>query len=430
MLDTGIQEGKGLQNWAANLTYQAAKIHYPDSVGEVQELVADATKIRALGTRHSFSDIADTRDELISTAKLDRVLSIDRQAMTVTIEGGVTYGQLASRLQSEGWAVHNLASLPHISVAGACATATHGSGDQNGNLATAVSAMQVVVANGEVVEFSRAKDLDQLNGAVVHLGGLGIVTRLTLDIQPSFQVRQEVFKSVPLDAVYAHFEEITSSGYSVSLFTNWVKPSIDQVWVKSMDAGESRKDFFGGTLAMVHLHPLPDHSPANCTDQMGIPGPWSERLAHFKLEFTPSSGEELQSEFLIPRHHAVEAIKAVRELREQISPLLHISEIRTIAADELWMSPCYRQPCVGIHFTWRKNWDGVRTLLPVIEDALLPFQARPHWGKLTTMAGAKVSGLYEKLADFRSLVELHDPQGKFRNEYLNRYVFHGNGASP
>ncbi|MBC8064762.1 MAG: FAD-binding protein [Chlorobia bacterium] len=414
---------KRLQNWAANLTYQASKVHAPDSVAQIQELVAVATKIRALGTRHSFSDLADTPDELISTAKLDRILTIDRGAMTATIEGGVTYGQLTSRLQAEGLAIHNLASLPHISVAGACATATHGSGDRNGNLATAVSAMQVVIANGETVEFSRAKDPDQFSGAVVHLGGLGIVTQMTLDIQPTFQVRQEVFQNVPIEAVDAHFYEITSSGYSVSLFTNLEKPSIDQVWVKSVGVGEPKKEFYGGTAATHHLHPLPDHSAVNCTDQMGIPGPWSERLAHFKLAFTPSSGEELQTEFLVPRHHALGAIQAVRGLKDRISPLLHISEIRTIAADELWMSPCYDQPCVGIHFTWRKNWESVRRLLPVIEDVLSPFHARPHWGKLTTMASRKVIALYERLPNFQTLLEKHDPQGKFRNDYLNRYVF-------
>src|SRR5687768_3173312 len=301
----------------------------------------------------------------------------------VTIEGGVRYGPLCQYLQREGYALHNLASLPHISVAGACATATHGSGDSNGNLATAVTALEFVNARGELVALSQAEDGEQFQGTVVGLGGVGVITKLTLEVQPTFNMSQRVYENLPLTQLEDHFDEITSSAYSVSLFTDWQNASFNQVWVKRRVsdelAGAESSTFFGARPAHIHRHPIVTMSAENCTEQMGIPGPWYERLPHFRIGFTPSSGDELQTEYLIPRQYAVAAIQAINRLRDHIFPLLQISEIRTIAADALWMSPCYQQLCVAIHFTWVKDWQAVRQLLPLIEEQLAPFQARPHW---------------------------------------------------
>jgi len=323
--------------------------------------------------------------------------------------------------------LHNLASLPHISVAGACATATHGSGNNNGNLATAVVAMEIVTANGELITLTREHDGERFQGAVVGLGGLGVVTKLTLNISPAFEMAQAVYENLPLAEVEHHFDEITGSAYSVSLFTDWQDASFNQVWLKqrvmdlSTDIGTS--DFFGATPAPEHLHPIRAISAENCTAQMRIPGPWYERLPHFRMEFTPSSGEELQTEYLVPRLYAIAAIQAIYSLHSKIAPLLLISEIRTIAADTLWLSPCYGQACVALHFTWKKDWGAVKQLLPLIEAQLAPFQARPHWGKLFTMPPMQVRALYERMRDFQDLLHEYDPQGKFRNDFLDTYIF-------
>lgn len=420
-----------LYNWAGNYSYGAARLHYPDSMEQVQELVSRSRKVKALGSRHSFNDIADSPEDLVSLERFNRVLEIDRQRRTVTVEAGVKYGQLCGLLHREGYALHNLASLPHISVAGACATATHGSGDGHGNLATVVSAMELVTADGSRVVLSRDRDAERFSGAVVGLGGLGVVTALTLDIVPAFDVRQIVYEKLPLAQLEAHFEEIVSSAYSVSLFTDWRDERVNQVWLKQRVAGtgvtgaafEMEPELFGATAAPARRHPIPGLSAAACTEQMGIPGPWHERLPHFRMEFTPSSGEELQSEYLVPRHNALAALLAINDLRDRVAPLLQASEVRTIAEDDLWMSPCYRQPCVGIHFTWVKDWEAVRELLPLVEERLAPLGARPHWGKLFTMPAEQVRSLYPKLPDFQQLLRLYDPVGKFRNAYLDRYVF-------
>ena len=414
-------------NWAGNYVYRAARIQRPKTVEQIQELVSQSDKLKALGTRHSFNDIADSPGELISLEHFDRIVSLDPERYTVTVEAGVRYGQLARWLHGEGYALHNLASLPHISVAGACATATHGSGDRHGNLATAVSALEFVQANGEIIYLSREKNPEQFPGAVVGLGGLGIITRLTLDISPTFEMQQDVYENLPLAELEDHFDDLFSSAYSVSLFTDWRKATFNQVWVKRhLVDGMSVKaepELFGAKLAKSHLHPIATLSAENCTEQMGIGGPWFERLPHFRMEFTPSSGEELQSEYLVPRPHAFAALRAIDQLREQITPLLQISEVRTIAADDLWMSPCYKQACVGIHFTWKQDWEAVRNVLPIIEEKLAPFGARPHWAKLFTMSGSHLQSLYERLPDFQNLLQEHDPQGKFRNAFLNRYIF-------
>lgn len=415
-----------LTNWAGNLQYSAARLHAPTTVEQVQEIVAGASRVKALGTRHSFNRVADTSGDLIALTHLDGI-AIDPERRTVTIGGGVRYGELGQALHRAGWALPNLASLPHISVAGACATATHGSGDENAMLATSVAALDLVAADGTLHSLSREADGERFDGAVVGLGALGLVTALTLDIVPSFDVWQEVYEYLPLAALDSHFDAITASAYSVSLFTDWRADSMRQIWQKQRadrpSVGEPGASWLGATPATGPMHPIAGFSPGACTPQQGQPGPWHERLPHFRLDFTPSAGHELQSEYLVPRHHARAAVRAIAALGDAIAPHLQVSEIRTIAADTLWMSPCYRQPCVGFHFTWQPDWPGVRALLPEIEAVLAPFAARPHWGKLFTKSPEVVASLFPRLPDFRTLAQQYDSQGKFRNAFLDRYLW-------
>ncbi|MGC2182621.1 MAG: FAD-binding protein [Terriglobales bacterium] len=415
-------------NWSGNYQYSTDRLHLPKTVEEVQQVVKKCSKLKALGARHSFNGIADSRENQISLKLLDQI-ALDPKSRTVTVGGGVTYGQLAPYIDGQGFAVHNLASLPHVSVAGACATATHGSGSKNGNLSTAVSAMEIVTADGEVVALSRQKDGDRFSGAVVALGGLGVVTKVTLDVQPTFQVRQVVYGNLSLTQLEDHLDDIFSSAYSVSLFTDWQNHRATQVWIKRrVEPGKSFEfgpEFYGAKLATQKLHPLAGHSAENCTEQMGIPGPWYERLPHFRMNFTPSSGAELQSEFFVPRDRGYEAILAVEKLRDRVGPHLFISELRTIDADHLWMSTAYQRPSLAIHFTWKPEWPAVKQLLPVIEEQLAPFDARPHWAKLFTMPPSRLKALYAKLPDYQELLKHYDPRGKFRNEFLNTNIFGG-----
>jgi xylitol oxidase len=416
-----------LKNWAGNLEYSTDRLYSANSLEEVRSYVKKQNKLKVLGTRHCFNNIADSTDNFLSLKSMDKVVALEPEARTVTVDAGMTYGQLCPLLHSKGFALHNLASLPHISIAGACSTATHGSGEKNGNLATAVSALEIVTAAGEVVKLSRHRDGDAFLGAAVGLGALGVIAKVTLDIQPTYTVRQYVYENLPLGEVKDHFDAIESSAYSVSLFTDWRNQLVSEVWIKSRDeegqAFDATTEFFGAKRATKNLHPIAELSAENCTEQMGVPGPWYERLPHFRMGFTPSAGKELQSEYFVPRQHAVEAILAVERLRDQVSPHLMISEIRTIAADNLWLSPCYEQPCVSIHFTWKQDWPAVRKLLPVIEKELAPFKARPHWGKLFTTSPTELKSIYQKLPDFIQLSKKYDAQGKFRNEFLSTNVF-------
>jgi xylitol oxidase len=416
-----------LRNWAGNIEYSTDRVQTSSSLEQVQDFVKTQNKLKVLGTRHCFNNIADSKDGFLSLKPMDEVISLDPAKRTVTVAAGITYGQLCPYLDSKGFALHNLASLPHISVAGACSTATHGSGQKNGNLATAASGLEIVTADGKAVNLSRERDGEIFNGAVVGLGALGVITKITLDIQPSFMMRQYVYENLPLSELKERFDAIESSGYSVSLFTDWQKQRINELWIKSrIEEGQefhATPDFFGAKLATRNMHPIAALSAENCTEQMGVPGPWYERLPHFRMGFTPSAGKELQSEYFVPRQHAVEAILAVERLHDQVSPSLLITEIRTIAADNLWMSPCYKQDCVTIHFTWKPDWPAVSKLLPVIENELAPFDARPHWGKLFTTSPAELRRIYKKMPEFVDLSKRYDPQGKFRNDYLNRNIF-------
>jgi xylitol oxidase len=416
-----------LKNWAGNIEYGTERLYSASSLQQVRDHVKNESKLKVLGTRHSFNHIADSKDCFLSLQPMNEVVTLDPAARTVTVAGSITYGQLARYLDSHGFALHNLASLPHISVVGACMTATHGSGEKNGNLSTAVSALEIVTASGEVLKLSRAHDGETFNGALVGLGALGVVTSITLDVQPSYMMRQYVYENLPISALQDHFDAIESSAYSVSLFTDWQKQRINEVWIKSrVEPGvefHATPEFFGAKLATKNLHPISDLSAENCTEQMGVLGPWYERLPHFRMGFTPSAGTELQSEFFVPRRHAVEAILAVERLRDQVSPSLLITEIRAIAADNLWMSPCYQQDSVTIHFTWKPDWPAVSKLLPIIERELAPFNAKPHWAKLFTTSPQTLRTLYKRMPDFIELATKYDPQGKFRNDFLNKNIF-------
>lgn len=414
------------KNWAGNLTYNAIEELKPANKNELIATIRDHDRIKALGTRHCFNSIADTKYTQVSTENLNKVISLNENDLMVTVESGIKYGQLAPYLEERGYALHNLASLPHISVGGACSTATHGSGVKNGNLSTAVRSIELIKANGEIINLSPGQDNDWFNGGVVGLGGLGVMSSLGLAIQKSFPMRQRVYQNLPLEELKNNFEAILSSGYSVSLFTDWLNNEVSQVWIKSQ-SGEinevSSNEFYGAMAATKNLHPIVTLGAENCTEQLGIDGPWYERMPHFKMGFTPSSGEELQAEYFVPFENGLEAMLAIEKIKDKVYPLLLISEIRTIAADSFWMSPCYQQPCLSIHFTLKPDWEGVKKLLPAIEQELAPFRVKPHWGKLFTIPANELGSRYEKMPDFIQMMKTFDPEGKFRNDFLDTYVY-------
>ena len=413
------------RNWAGNLTYRASRLVRPNSIDELRDVLAGAGPFRVLGSRHSFNDIADTDGTLIEAEGLPVDIDTSSAPGVVRITGNPRYGELAAALHARGLALANLASLPHISVAGAVATGTHGSGDGIGSLATAVRAIGIVTATGETRSLQRG-DAD-FAGAVVNLGALGVVTALELDVEPTYDVAQTVYERPAWDAMLAEYDAVTALGSSVSIFTTWASTDrADQLWVKrrlpvDTDAGASADliDRLGATAATVARHPLPGIAADACTAQLGEAGPWHERLPHFRLDFTPSAGEELQSEYLVPRADAIAALEAVRGLAARIAPLLQVCEVRSVRADDLWLSPAYGTDVVGIHFTWKREQEAVEALLPTIEAAL-PETARPHWGKVFTLAADDVRRRYPRWADFAALRERFDPEGRFRNAYTAR----------
>jgi xylitol oxidase len=414
-------------NWAGNIAYAAARYHRPETLAQLQDIVANSRKLRVLGSRHSFNTLADSDEDLVVLDCLDQTVTVDRARHSATVSAGITYGQLGIALQREGLAIHNMASLPHISVAGAIATATHGSGDANGNLATAVCALELVKANGDLITLTREKDGDLFCGAVVGLGAVGVVTKVTLDVQPAFTVQQEVYENLPDDALFANFDHITSAAYSVSLFTDWQSSGVSEVWLKRRLPNDVAQPvlptFFGATPSQVERHPVVRLDAAPCTPQLGNIGAWNERLPHFRIDHVPASGDEIQTEYFVPRHHAVAAMRALADFGKHMGELMWISEVRTIAADDLWMSPCYKQTGVGLHFSWHRNWPAVQAMLPELEHVLAPFEARPHWGKLFVMAPDVVKSRYARMADFRELLNTFDPGGKFRNAFIDAYIF-------
>lgn len=413
-------------NWAGNLTYRTDNLFEPKTVAELQQIVRDHPKLRPLGTRHSFNSIADSAQAQVSLTNF-KDITLNPQSKTVTLGAGVRYGDLAPVIDAKGFALHNLASLPHISVAGATATATHGSGIHNQNLSSAVAAIEFVSADGSLHTLSRLADGDKFLGAVVHLGSMGVVTSLTLDLVPTYQVAQTVYTDLPFNELEHHLTDIFSAGYSVSIFTDWQNHRATELWLKRRVLPGEKLDtpalFYNAKLATKNLHPIPALDAVNCTPQMGVPGPWYERLPHFRMNFTPSSGAELQTEYFVPLSDAYKAISAVETLRDRITPHLLVTELRTIAQDNLWLSMAYQRDSLAIHFTWKPEWPAVQKLLPLIEAQLAPYDARPHWAKLFTLKGTRLRQLYPKMDDFKSLLHQYDPTGKFRNEFIDTEIF-------
>ncbi|MFI7499763.1 FAD-binding protein [Streptomyces sp. NPDC049687] len=411
----GTAGGRPWRNWAGNITFTAGELRRPDSPDALRALVARSGRVRVLGSGHSFNTLAEPGADgvLLSLGALPAEIDVDTAARTVRVGGGVRYAELARRVHEHGLALPNMASLPHISVAGSVATGTHGSGVRNGSLASSVREVELLTADGSTLVIGR--DDRRFDGAVTSLGALGVVTALTLDLEPGYEVEQHLFTELPLEGL--DFEAVASAAYSVSLFTDWGAPGFRQVWLKRR-TDQPLAVFPWATPAAEALHPVPGMPAVNCTEQFGVPGPWHERLPHFRAEFTPSSGEELQSEYLLPRSAAAGMLYAIDGIRETVSRVLQTCEVRTVAADEQWLSPAYGRDTVAVHFTWVADTAAVLPVVREVEAVLEPFSPRPHWGKVFGIPATVVRTRYPRIGDFAELVRELDPAGKFTNAFV------------
>lgn len=414
------ETGPGMLNWAGNITFSTGEPHRPGSLDELRALIARSRHVRVLGSGHSFNTIADADGPdgtLVSLAALPSSLDVDTAARTVRVAGGVRYAELAAHVHRHGLALGNMASLPHISVAGSVTTGTHGSGNANLPLSAAVRSLELITADGSPLTLHRGDD--GFDGAVVSLGALGVISALTLDLEPAYEVSQHVFTDLPLAGL--DFETVSAAAYSVSLFTDWRGPHLTQAWLKRRTDGPPL-DFPYGTPATTHQHPLPGLPPENCTPQLGEPGPWHDRLPHFRAGFTPSSGAELHSEYLLPRADATAALQALDSLRDTLAPVVLISEIRTVAADTQWLSPAYDRDTVAFHFTWIPDPEATLPVIALVEHHLAPFAPRPHWAKIFQLPTSTLHARYPRLPDFTALATSLDPTGTFRNAFLRKIL--------
>ena len=411
-----------MKNWSGNIVYRPAEIARPESISELQKVVADSRKVRAYGSGHSFNTLADTDGTLIAFSEFDKNIEIDSSKMLVRVPAGVRYGEVAPKLHANGFALRNMGSLPHITVVGATSTGTHGSGVGNKNLSGSIAEIELITATGDAITL----DQSELPAARVALGSIGIIHHLTLDIVPTYDVAQTVYFDLPFVQLISNLDAILSAGYSVSVLSMWGDEFVDQVWVKSKIGTNpvlTQNEWFGAKLATRKSNPIREADSAAATEQFGLPGPWFERLPHFKLDFTPSFGEELQTEYFIDRKDAPAALHAIYKIREELSELIMVCEMRTVAQDENWLSEAYGRETFVFHFTWRPNIPAVEKLLLKIEASLEPFKARPHWGKVFTNNAFDFSSLYPKFNSFLTYRGTYDPSRKFVNKLLETWGF-------
>ena len=411
-----------MKNWSGNIEYRPAEIARPSSISELQKVVADSSNVRAYGSGHSFNTLADTDGTLIAFSEFDKNIEIDSSKMLVRVPAGVRYGEVAPKLHANGFALRNMGSLPHITVVGATSTGTHGSGVGNKNLSGSIAEIELITATGDAITL----DQSELPAARVALGSIGIIHHLTLDIVPTYEVAQTVYFDLPFVQLISNLDAILSAGYSVSVLSMWGDEFVDQVWVKSKIGTNqvlTQNEWFGAKLATRKSNPIREADSAAATEQFGLPGPWFERLPHFKLDFTPSFGEELQTEYFIDRKDAPAALNAIYKIREELSELIMVCEMRTVAQDENWLSEAYGRETFVFHFTWRPNIPAVEKLLLKIEASLEPFKARPHWGKVFTNNAFDFSSLYPKFNSFLTYRGTYDPSRKFVNKLLETWGF-------
>ena len=408
-----------MQNWSKNVEFNDKSYLQPTSLVELQELIRTNPKVRARGTAHCFNEIANTSSVAVNLAKMPRVIDVSSELSSVKVSAGLTYGELAPELHNQGWALSNLASLPHISIAGSISTGTHGSGIQNQNLPNQVLSFDMVTAEGELRHINRTNPA--FNALAVGLGLGAIIYQYELRIESTFEVRQVIYPEIPLDVLQRNFDQIMGTAYSVSYFTDWSSAQVGNLWCKFRDSEVIPDSIGGSAKADKKYHPIPSVDPVACTEQCEVPGDWHERLPHFKLEFTPSVGEEIQTEFFVDRKDSAAAIEAVSQLGAEITPLLWITELRTFAADNLWLSGAFERDCLAIHFTWKKL-DAIYPVIEKVEAALRPFNYRPHWGKVFTADATYLKSVYPKMGEFQALVQALDPTSKFENSFTRRVL--------
>ena len=411
-----------MKNWAGNLTFSAKEFIEIDNISKLQQVVSNSQGVKVLATGHSFNAIGDTKDTLISLKNLSNGIEIDSQNAQALIPAGMAYADAARYLESQGWAFSNMASLGEVTIAGAISTGTHGSGSNNGVLSTSVVGLEIVLGSGELVTINKSNS-EEFAGFVISLGALGVFTKIKMRIVPSFSVKQFVYENIGIQAVAENFDTVFNSAYSVSYFSNWAKNSTGQIWMKFLDDSSSDNlsdNWLGANQAKAKQHPVKINNPDPCTDQLGISGKWLYRLPHFKLDSSPASGDEVQTEYLVDRKYVKEYIQDLRTIGDEIAPRVFATEIRTIKSDELWLSGAYKRETVGFHFTWKKS-DTLVDFLPRIEEILGKHHGRPHWAKLFSVKSDELSARYPKYSNFEALLKKYDPKKKFRNKFIDQY---------
>jgi len=411
-----------MKNWAGNLTFSGKEYIEVDSISRLQSVVSKASGVKVLGTGHSFSDIADTTQTQISIKNLSNEIEIDSIKKVALVPAGMQYADVCRYLEKRGWALFNTASLGEITVAGAILTGTHGSGSYNPILSDCVEGIEMVLASGEIFNLLR-EDSKEFSGFVVSLGALGVFTKLKLKIVESFSIKQFIYENIGMQSIAENFEAIFDKAYSVSYFSNWEKNTTGQIWMKFLDdnnLAELPSVWLGGNIANANQHPVKTNDPSPCTDQMGVSGKWLYRLPHFKLDCSPASGDEVQTEYLVNRTYVREYIAGLSNIGDEIAARVYATEIRTIKSDDLWLSGAHGRQTVGFHFTWKKS-DSLHKFLPKVEEILGEHDGRPHWGKLFSTPRENLMGRYPKYSHFEELLKKYDPDKKFRNSFINRY---------
>lgn len=404
-------------NWGGNHTYRASEVTAPTSIEDVSAIVRSSDQVAVIATRHSFNAIGDAAT-IVDLSAIDEPIAVDDDSGTVSVSPAITYAQLSCELAAHGRALHNLASLPHISVGGAIATGTHGSGSQLGNLATAVRSVDLLLATGDVSTFDQS-DPD-FDGVVVGLGALGLVTRVVLQTEPDYDVTQTVYDGLDWQTLTDEFDAVLAAANSVSVFTRW-GDAVGEMWCKQRDDDPTPDSFDLGSLSPAEgpRHPIPGAAAEACTEQLGRSGPWWERLPHFRADSTPSSGDEIQAEFFVDRADSVRAIAAMRSIGGRLDDVLLVSEIRTVAADRLWMSPHHGRASTGFHFTFRMDPDAVQTAVDAIADAVHECAPRFHPSKALP-TGWRIESPH--LGDFLELKHRLDPTGRFTTDWFRTHI--------
>lgn len=414
------------RNWSGSQVCYPKTRSAPADLAQLQNLLKDSTgTIRPVGSGHSFMPLVPTDDTIVSLSRLTGLISVDQKQQQARVWAGTRLGDIGQPLADNGQALLNMPDIDEQSLAGAIATATHGTGAQLACMSNYVEALQLVLANGEVMECSRTQNQAVFNAAQVNIGALGIISQVTLQNQARYKLKRET-SWLPIEEILQNAESLADNNRNFEFyfipFTGMGFIDVQNITdepvtvVEKLDQNDGAEDLktardilsWSPKLRELVLGTYMKTLPK----EVNVANSWQNYASERNVRFN-------EMEYHLPRENMVKAFNEIRNIVEtQFPEVFFPFEVRFIKSDDIWLSPFNgRETCsIAVH---RYHQEDYKDMFAAIEPVMQKYNGRPHWGKLNTMNSAQFSEHYAHWQDFKDIRQQLDPNGQFLNLYLS-----------